>query len=334
MEFKCKMCGGVLTAQPDEKIVACVYCGTKQTVPQSEEAMQKEIDVLAAEPEKKEKPVNHDGVVDIFICYKETDRQGRRTVDSLLAADIYEKLSASGYEVFYAPMVPADKIGEEYDAYVAKALETAKIMIVLGTKQEHFNDQWVKEEWSRFLSLIANGEKKVLIPAYKEMNPYDMPKEFVHLQAINMNELGFQQDLLQGIAKIIPKEKSVSGKREEERLKLYKDTIYKMDNTLFPEVLRECIEVFDSLGYYADCKERKEACLKKIERIEKEKREAQNANRRRNAYKERQLFNDTEGVPEKLPEEKNDPGAWGVLIGGIVVGIIIVVLSNMFGKYW
>ncbi len=60
----------------------------------------------------------------------------------------------------------------------------------------------MKNEWSRYLSLIKNGAKKVLIPAYRDMDPYDLPDEFSHLQAQDMSKLGFMQDLIRGIKKI------------------------------------------------------------------------------------------------------------------------------------
>lgn len=333
MELKCKMCGGALTVHTGEKIVTCAYCGTKQTVPQSAEMMEKEISALTGEEKSEEQEAQ--GLYDIFICYNEADSQGRRTVDSVLATDIYTHLSADGYQVFYAKMVPADKIGEEYDAYVSKALESAKIMIVLGTRCEHFNAEWVKDEWSRYLSLIDKGEKKVLIPAYKDMDPYDMPKEFVHLQAINMNELGFQQDLLHGIRKILPKEDSLVGKTEKERLKLYKDTVYKMDNTIFPEVLKECAEVFDSLGFYADSKEKKEECLKRSAEIEERNRKEELERKRRPQSPRRPNLNELEGVPDLPPKEKNSMvEGFGVVIVAVCTVIALVFLSMLFEKFW
>ena len=79
-------------------------------------------------------------------------------------------------------------------------------MVVLGTKPEYFNAVWVKNEWSRFLALIKAGNKKVLIPAYKDMDPYNLPEEFSHLQAQDMSKLGFMQDLIRGIKKITQSE--------------------------------------------------------------------------------------------------------------------------------
>ena len=141
---------------------------------------------------------------DIFICYKETDALGRRTPDSVIAMDLYKKLTSEGYKVFFARITLEEKLGQEYEPYIFAALNSAKVMLVLGTKKEYFDAVWVKNEWSRYLALIKNGEKKTLIPMYKDMNPYDMPSDFSYLQAQDMAKLGFEQDLIHGIQKIIP----------------------------------------------------------------------------------------------------------------------------------
>ena len=139
---------------------------------------------------------------DVFICYKETDNNGRRTPDSVLANDLYHQLTQEGFKVFFARITLEDKLGSAYEPYIFAALNSAKVMVVLGTKPEYFNAVWVKNEWSRYLSLIKNGAKKMLIPAYKDMDPYDLPEEFSHLQAQDMSKLGFMQDLIRGIKKI------------------------------------------------------------------------------------------------------------------------------------
>lgn len=147
---------------------------------------------------------------DVFICYKETDENGRRTPDSVLANDLYHQLTQEGFKVFFARITLEDKLGQEYEPYIFAALNSSKAMVVLGTKPEYFNAVWVKNEWSRYLALIKNGEKKILIPAYKDMDPYDLPEEFSHLQAQDMGKLGFMQDLIRGIRKIIGGDRNIS----------------------------------------------------------------------------------------------------------------------------
>ena len=144
---------------------------------------------------------------DIFICYKETDKNGRRTQDSVLAQELYYQLKQEGFKVFFSRITLEDKLGSAYEPYIFAALNSAKVMVVLGTKSEHFNAVWVKNEWSRYLALIKQGKGKMLIPAYRDMDPYDLPEEFSHLQAQDMSKLGFMQDLVRGIKKVLGKDK-------------------------------------------------------------------------------------------------------------------------------
>ena len=150
---------------------------------------------------------------DVFICYKETDDSGRRTPDSVLANELYHELTRAGFKVFFARITLEDKLGTAYEPYIFAALNSARVMVVIGTKPEYFNAVWVKNEWSRYLALIrnekngtGNGSPRVLIPAYRDMDPYDLPEEFSHLQAQDMSKLGFMQDLIRGIRKILSKD--------------------------------------------------------------------------------------------------------------------------------
>lgn len=156
---------------------------------------------------KKETPY------DVFICYKESDENGNRTKDSVLANELYYELEEAGYKVFFSRITLENQLGENYESCIYSALHSAKVMVVIGTRAENLKSVWVKNEWSRYLELIRKGEKKVLIPAYREMDPYDLPEEFSHLQAQDMSKLGFMQDLVRGI------EKLCKEKREEKVVK-------------------------------------------------------------------------------------------------------------------
>lgn len=142
---------------------------------------------------------------DVFICFKEHDKRGDRTPDSVFAQEIYDALTEKGYRVFFSRITLEDKLGTEYEPYIFAALNSAKVMLAFGTSAEYYNSVWVKNEWSRFLQLIANGEKKTLIPCYADMPIDEMPQGFSIRQAQNMAKLGWQQDLVRGVEKIIPK---------------------------------------------------------------------------------------------------------------------------------
>lgn len=175
----------------------------QKTVYEEEAKAINEIQKGILEISQKEEPF------DIFICYKETDNNGRRTQDSVIANDLYHQLTQEGFKVFFARITLEDKLGTAYEPYIFAALNSAKVMVVLGTKPEYFNAVWVKNEWSRYLAIVkqSNG-KKMLIPAYRDMDPYDLPDEFSHLQAQDMSKLGFMQDLIRGIKKILGTDQS------------------------------------------------------------------------------------------------------------------------------
>ena len=142
---------------------------------------------------------------DLFISYKELDEDGDRTPDSVIAQDIYRALTKEGYRVFFSRISLEGKLGVEYEPYIFAALNSAKVMVVVGTDYEYFDAVWVKNEWSRFLKLIASGQQKSIIPVYKDMDPYDMPKELRALAAQNMGKIGAMQDLLHGVEKLLGK---------------------------------------------------------------------------------------------------------------------------------
>lgn len=304
--FKCKMCGGELELIANETVAECVYCGTKQTVPNADSEKKMTLfsranrlryhcefdkganvyeSIVAEFPEEAEAywglvlckygieyvddpasgkkiPTCHrssfesvmedenlelaleyadsvakriyreeakqieeirKGIVevsskeepyDVFICYKETDEQGERTLDSVLAQDIYTELSEKGYRVFFSRITLEEKLGQEYEPYIFAALHSARVMLAIGTSHEYYDAVWVKNEWSRYLKLIAAGEKKTLIPCYKNLDAYDMPREFAKLQAQDMGKVGALQDLMRGIDKLLSGEKTLQKTTE------------------------------------------------------------------------------------------------------------------------
>ncbi len=144
---------------------------------------------------------------DVFVCYKETDDHTKeRTRDSIDAQEIYYQLTQAGYRVFFARITLEDKVGVEYEPYIFAALNSAKVMVAIGSKPEYLNAVWVKNEWSRFLAMMRNDRSKLLLPCYKDMDPYDLPEQLGVLQSYDMSKIGFMQDLIRGIKKVISKD--------------------------------------------------------------------------------------------------------------------------------
>lgn len=145
----------------------------------------------------KEKPY------DVFICYKETDENGERTNDSVLAEEIYEKLVEQNYKVFFSRITLENKLGIQYEPYIYSALKSSKVMLVVGSKEEFFNAVWVKNEWNRYIEMMKTDKGKVLIPVFSKIDVYQLPEEFTMLQAQSMDKVGAMQDLIRGVKKIV-----------------------------------------------------------------------------------------------------------------------------------
>ena len=145
---------------------------------------------------------------DIFLSYKELDDVTRvRTDDSYLAHDLYNELTAQGYKVFFAPK---SLIGVAlYEPKIYSAIISSKIMIVLGTKPEYLEGVWVKNEWSRFAEAIENGEDKVLIPVFKNMEASQLPNRIAKYQAYNMASMTFLPSLFDAIAKSVKRDSRI-----------------------------------------------------------------------------------------------------------------------------
>ncbi len=147
---------------------------------------------------------------DVFICYKESDADGERTIDSIKAEEIYNSLIKNGYKVFFSRVSLKDKLGHSYEPYIFSALNTAKIMLLVCTKPEHVNAVWVKNEWSRFINIAVKKKECIFIPCYQNLIPDDLPDEISHFQGMDMSKIGFIQDLVHGIKKLIPIEQNIN----------------------------------------------------------------------------------------------------------------------------
>ena len=158
-----------------------------------------EIQSKILEISRKESPY------DIFICYKETDDDtDERTEDSTIAQELYYSLIKQGYKVFFARKTLEQKLGSEFEPVIYAALNSAKVMIVLGTRPEYFNAVWVRNEWSRFIKMARDSkDEKIIIPAYKGFSAYELPNELSIFQSQDMSKIGFLQDLTDGIERCL-----------------------------------------------------------------------------------------------------------------------------------
>lgn len=146
--------------------------------------------------------------VDVFICYKESeegDLSRRRTLDSELAGSLYDDLTEAGFKVFFARESLKEYSGEEYEPYIFAALHSAKVMLVVATSRAHIDATWVKNEWSRYLALMAADPKtkRRFVPCIKNMEPEDLPDRFMRYECANLGEPGAKDDLVRSLKKFL-----------------------------------------------------------------------------------------------------------------------------------
>lgn len=101
-------------------------------------------------------------------------------------------------------------------------------MLVLGCSPHNYNSVWVKNEWNRFLELRKNNSGKVIIPCYKNCSPYELPRELAVFQALDMNKIGFLQEVIAGIRKIVSEESATEELSDVNRLCKNAETFYNL----------------------------------------------------------------------------------------------------------
>ncbi len=95
----------------------------------------------------------------IFISFKNTDAEGQPTRDSILAKEVYDYLIERAMVVFFSSVELEAKGTTAWRRAIDSALDSAQILIVIGTCLDHFNAEWVIYEWEGFSNDILSKIK-------------------------------------------------------------------------------------------------------------------------------------------------------------------------------
>ena len=155
---------------------------------------------------------------DIFISFKDENKElGISDADRIEMENLYRYLWRKGYrKVFFSPISLDELAGKHYDPYIFNALQTAKALIVYGSKPEYFTSTWVQNEWTRFLRMMDEGEKKKgsCIVAYKGFNARELPSGLHKIQAIDASKGSFYAEVMDKINEVFKEEKKVDSNEE------------------------------------------------------------------------------------------------------------------------
>ncbi len=167
--MKCSVCGGELTLKGSVGI--CEHCGNQQAIDNLWES------------------------VDACICYIETDSNGQRTKDSLIAHEVYRKLESNKISTFYKRVSAEIAVGDQAEELQLSAVAYANIILLVGTNRAHFDE--IMHKYGKHF------EGKKIIPILCDMKPEDLPRELRDYQALNFNAVGSLHDLCTSILNIL-----------------------------------------------------------------------------------------------------------------------------------
>lgn len=115
---------------------------------------------------------------DIFISYKNSDRNGSQTRDSQMAEDLYHALKRKGFNPFFSKYSIDASARAEYIDVIDRALESATILVAVGTSRENLSSKWVKSEINQFRSLMnaeSDQTRSIITYRSKGLLPNDLP---------------------------------------------------------------------------------------------------------------------------------------------------------------
>ncbi len=91
------------------------------------------------------------GQYDVFISFK--------SQDEVLARKVYDYLTQSGKEVFFAKETLPQLGDGEYRPAIFEALDCSKHMVIVSSNPEYLKTKWVKKEWDIFDNEMTEGRK-------------------------------------------------------------------------------------------------------------------------------------------------------------------------------
>ena len=160
---------------------------------------------------------------DCFICVKVSDGNGGRTKDYERAFDIYYYLKDSGYTPFFSEVVLKGQTGADYEAHILYALATSETLLVVCENEEYLTTPWVKNEYTRFLSMVADEQKEANTAAiiFSGKPIERLPGRKGKLQGIDYSKPTAMANIEKFVEEHTPaararREQAASGKKEED----------------------------------------------------------------------------------------------------------------------
>lgn len=96
---------------------------------------------------------------EVFISFKNTDKNGERTQDSVMAEELYYALKEKKIRAFYSNISISERGEHRFGKMIREAIEQCSIFVAVGTSIENFESEWVEYERESFHDEMMNGNK-------------------------------------------------------------------------------------------------------------------------------------------------------------------------------
>ena len=167
---------------------------------------------------------------DIFISIKKTtvalvdgEERSIETDDYYKAKEIYNAFKDK-YNVFFSPVSIGKDTGiegEKYEPRILKALQSCKAMILLGSKTEYLEAQWVENEWKRYQYFIEKNQKKrnsLILGYIKQMPSLPSGLKDIQLPTFDMFKGNYLKEL-EGRLSFVETSKGLRSTLKERKVK-------------------------------------------------------------------------------------------------------------------
>lgn len=136
---------------------------------------------------------------DIYICVSDKNRKENEVYQ--LAKIMKGVLKDDGKNVFFPHM---DLKGLEdgdpkKEAYLQKALETSKLMLVFAGSKEELQFYKVKDRLDWFVELMENDNTKKLVPCFQNIAEKDIPANIKNIKYLDLSKESFIDDVMDAV---------------------------------------------------------------------------------------------------------------------------------------
>ena len=180
---------------------------------------------------------------EVFISFKNTDFSGNLTEDSKIAQDLYEVLKDRNIPTFFSGRTLMDLGQAVYKRAIDEALENTKVLIVVSTRPEFLNSEWVKYEWEGFHQDILSGTKRgaQIVPVFSNMAREEIPRSLRNFQTFHIGS-----NTLEEVADFVEKTLNAINAEREKAKEFTGDEKFVAKKAVATKKIRQSLYTSDS----------------------------------------------------------------------------------------